>query len=63
MARPRNPEQTVVLEVGFTPKAIKYLDMLKEKEGFGSSRADVVRNMVWKEIHRLIEVKRLDEIG
>jgi hypothetical protein len=62
MARPRNPEATVLIEVGLTPKAIKYLDTLKEKDGFGSSRADIIRTFVWKEINRLIEVKRLDEI-
>jgi len=62
MARPRNPEPTVLLEVGFTPKAVKYLDLLKEKDGFGTSRADIIRSFVWKEINRLIEVKRLDQI-
>jgi hypothetical protein len=36
--------------------------MLKEKDGFGSSRPEIIRNFVWKEIHRLIEVKRLPEI-
>ena len=45
-----------------TAKALKYLDMLKEKDGFGSSRPEIIRNFVWKEIHRLIEVKRLPEI-
>jgi len=62
MARPRNPEATVLVEVGFTPKAIKYLDLLKEKDGFGTSRADIIRNFVWKEINRLIEEQRLSEI-
>ena len=62
MARPKNTEATVYFEVGFSPKAVRYLDLLKGKDGFGSSRADITRSFVWKEINRLIEVKRLDEI-
>jgi hypothetical protein len=62
MARPKNPEATVVLEVGFTPKAIKYLDVLKEMDGFGTSRAEIIRAFVWKELNRLIEVERLQQI-
>jgi hypothetical protein len=62
MARPRNLEPTVVIEVGLPPKAVKYLDMLKDKEGFGSSRPEIIRGFVWREINRLIEVGRLEEI-
>jgi hypothetical protein len=62
MARPRNPEATVLVEVGLSPKAIKYLDILKDKDGMGASRSEIIRGFVWKEINRLIEVKRLDEI-
>ena len=62
MARPRNPEATVLLEVGFSPKTIKYLDILRDKEGFGATRPEIVRNFVWKEINRLLETNRLKEI-
>jgi hypothetical protein len=62
MVRPRSPDALVPLEVGFTPKAIKYLDALREKDGFGSSRPDIIRSFVWKEINRLIEMGRLKEI-
>jgi hypothetical protein len=62
VARPRNQEATVLVEIGFSPKTIKYLDMLKDKEGFGSSRPEIVRNFVWKEINRLIEAARLPEL-
>ena len=62
MARPRNPEATVLIEVGLSPKAIKYLDELKAKEGFGASRAEIVRKFVWDSINHLIEVKRLNEL-
>jgi hypothetical protein len=62
MARPRNPEALVPIEVGLSPKAIKYLDILREKDGFGSSRPDIIRSFLWKEINRLIETNRLKEI-
>lgn len=61
MGRPRNPDALIPLEVGFTPKTIKYIDALKEMEGFGNSRPEIVRNFVWKEINRLIEARRLKE--
>jgi hypothetical protein len=62
MARPRNPDATVLVEVGLTPKAVRYLDTLKDKDGFGASRAEIIRNFIWKEINRLIEENRLKEI-
>lgn len=62
MPRPRKAETPVLVEIGFSPKTIRYLDILKEKEGFGSSRPEIVRNFVWKEIERLIEVGRLPEL-
>jgi hypothetical protein len=62
MARPRNSEASVVVEVTIPPKLVRYLDALKDKGGFGVSRPDVVREFVWKEVNRLIEVGRLEEI-
>jgi hypothetical protein len=62
MVRPRKPGAFVPKEVGLTPKQIKYLVILVEKEGFGESLPDVVRNFVWNGINHLIEVGRLDEI-
>jgi metal-responsive CopG/Arc/MetJ family transcriptional regulator len=62
MARPRNSEASVVVEVTLPPKLVKYLDVLKEKGGFGASRPDAIRELVWKEVNRLIEVGRLKEI-
>lgn len=48
--------------MGFSPKLIKYLDILKGKDGFGASRPEIIRALVWKEINRLIEAGRLKEI-
>jgi len=59
MARPRNAEASITVEIQVSPKLISYLDALKEMEGFGSSRPDIVRNFVWKEVNRLVEVARL----
>lgn len=62
MARPRNPEASVTIEIQVSPKLLAYLDRLKEAEGFGSSRPEIIRNFVWKEVNRLIEVGRLKPI-
>jgi len=59
MARPRNPEASVKIEVLVSPKLADYLDELKKMEGFGNSRPAIIRNFVWKEVNRLIEVERL----
>lgn len=47
------------MEIQLSPKLIAYLDELKEMDGFGSSRPEVIRNFVWKEVNRLIETARL----
>lgn len=60
--RPKNKEEHPAVEVTLSPKLLKYIDILKEKEGFGNSRPDVIRECVWKEVNRLIEVGRLKEI-
>lgn len=62
MARPRNTEASTPVEVALSPKLLAYLDALKEAEGFGSSRAEIIRNFVWKEVNRLIEAGRIKPI-
>jgi hypothetical protein len=62
MGRPKNPDALVRVEVGLTTKALKYLDILKDKEGFGASRPEVIRYCIWQVINHLIEVKRLPEL-
>ena len=59
MARPKNAHEPITIEFAGTPKLAKYLDVLVRDEGFGSSRAEVARNFVWKEVNRLIEAGRL----
>lgn len=59
MARPRNQEASAIVEVAMTPKLVQCLDALKDLEGYGNSRAEIIRNFVWKEVNRLIEVGRL----
>lgn len=59
MGRPRNDHGKLTIEVAVTPKLVNYLDLLKKGEGFGNSRAEIVRNFVWKEVNRLIETGRL----
>lgn len=61
MARPRNPESSVIVEVSMTPKLVAYLDELREMDGFGTSRPEIIRNFVWKEVNRLIETDRLKQ--
>jgi hypothetical protein len=62
MARPRNTQASVTVEVALSPKMVRYLDELKDKDGFGNSRPDIIRNFVWKEVNRLIEAGRLKEM-
>jgi hypothetical protein len=62
VGRPKNPDALVPLEVGLQAKAMKYIDILSKKGGFGSTRPEVIRFCVWHVIHDLIEKKRLPEI-
>lgn len=57
--RPRATKGTKAVPVNATPKMLEYLDEIVAMEGYGSSRAEVARNFVWREINRLLEVGRL----
>jgi hypothetical protein len=57
--RPKGEKPTKAVPVTATPKLYEYLGDLVEMEGFGTSRAEVARNFVWKEVNRLIETGRL----
>lgn len=59
MARPKNIQASVTIELIVTPKLVAYLDELKEAEGYGVTRSEIIRNFVWKEVNRLIETGRL----
>ena len=56
MGRPRNTKPSVIVEVSVPRKLVDYIDELKDMEGFGASRSEIVRNFVWQEVNRLIEV-------
>jgi len=49
------------VDVALPVKLLNYVDDLVRLEGWGSSRAEVVRNIVWQEVHRLIVAGRLTE--
>lgn len=59
MGRPKNTHETIPVEFAASAKLIHYLDELQREEGFGSSRAEIARTFVWKEVNRLIETGRL----
>jgi hypothetical protein len=42
---------------------LEYIDKLIAVEGFGDTRAEVVRGFVWNEINRLLAVGRLKPPG
>lgn len=60
--RPRNQDPSVPVEIALSPKLVQYLDALKDLEGFGANRAEIIRNFVWKEVNRLIEENRLKQL-
>lgn len=52
---------TKEIDVPIPEKLMYYVDDLVRLEGWGSSRGEVVRNIVWQEVHRLIVAGRLTE--
>jgi hypothetical protein len=56
----RTISTNLICEIGLSAKTLKYIEMMVEKEGFGAARPEVIRYCIWQEIHRLIDVKRLD---
>lgn len=60
--RPKNKQESSKVEMTLSPKLLKYLDLLKEKEGFGNSRPDIIRGFVWDRVNELIKDGRLKEI-
>jgi hypothetical protein len=61
MARPKNEEDKITTELQLSVKLVEYLDELKEKQGFGETRQEIIKNFVWDRINRLILEKRLKE--
>jgi len=61
MAGQRKTQDSDSVEFAAPPKLVAYLNDLVEQEGFGTTRAEIARNFVWKEINRLIESNRLKQ--
>jgi hypothetical protein len=60
--RPKRVPGTKAVPVNATPLLIAYLNVLAKKHRYGTTRAEVARNFVWKEVNRLIETNALQEI-
>jgi hypothetical protein len=52
--RPRNRYKPVEVTITSTPKLGLYLDDLVSEEGYGNSRAEVARTLVWRGIEELL---------
>ncbi len=49
------------VEFAAEDKLLAYLDDLIELGGFENSYAEIARSFVWKEVNRLLEVRRLKQ--
>jgi hypothetical protein len=58
--RPKNRHRPVPITVTGTPKVAAYLDDLVLEEGYGNSRAEVARTLIWRGIEELISKGVLD---
>jgi hypothetical protein len=61
MGRPKNEEDKITVELQLPAKLVGYLDELKEKQGFGETRQEIIKNFAWDRINQLILEKRLKE--
>jgi hypothetical protein len=62
MARPRNLHKPVQVTITGTPKLASYLDALVKEEGYGNSRAEVAKTLIWRGIEELLSKGILDQI-
>jgi len=60
MARPRKLVATERIVITGTRKLAVYLDDLIAEDGFGTSRAEVAKSLVWRTIEDLISKGILD---
>lgn len=49
------------MELRATPKLLAYLDRLVRNEGYGSTRQEVIKTLVWQGINELIAQGRVKE--
>lgn len=54
MARPENPHKTKAVKITATPKLVAYLEDLIQEEGYGHSKAEIARTLVWRGVEDLI---------
>jgi hypothetical protein len=60
VGRPRNAEESVYLKLTVQPKLVLYLDDLIAEQGFGSSRGEVAKTLLWERIRNLVSEGVLD---
>jgi len=63
MARPRSQHETTDFKVSaVTPKLLRYLDAIVAEEGYGNSRSEVAKALIWRGIEELISRSVVDRI-
>jgi hypothetical protein len=60
MARPRNVVASITLEIAATPQLVAYIDSVKELGLFGSTRAEVCRQMIQRVLAHLLAAKLIE---
>ncbi len=60
MPRPPNALESIPVTFTATPKLVLYLDDLIAEQGFGNSRSEVARTLVWESVRTLISEGVLD---
>lgn len=61
--RPPNAEKSIDVNITAQPKLVLYLDDLIAEQGFGASRGEVAKTLVWEQIRSLIRDGVLDRRG
>jgi hypothetical protein len=61
MGRPRNQHPKKTVELQASPKLLAYLNELLRMEGFGDTRPEIVKRLVWDGINKLLAEKRLKQ--
>jgi hypothetical protein len=62
MGRPKNKHPSTEVPITATPKLVAYLNALVDEEGYGTSRAEVARTLVWRGVEDLIKGRILEQI-
>lgn len=62
MPRPRNLHRPSEVPITATPKLVAYLERLIAEEGYGNSKAEVARTLLWRGVEDLIKGGILKQI-